>query len=157
MKYIVYLTINLVNNKKYIGVHKTATPEVFDGYLGCGVERNAPSSYKRSKTPFQYAVNKYGVDSFKRTTLYTFDNEDDAYTIEEILVNESWISRPDTYNVALGGKCGASQKIECYQYDLNGNFIRSYESYNFAGELNNCSGQTIAYAIAYKRCTVQSL
>lgn len=89
MKYIVYLTINLVNNKKYIGVHKTATPEVFDGYLGCGVERNAPSSYKKSKTPFQYAVNKYGVDAFKRTTLYTFDNEDDAYTIEEILVDES--------------------------------------------------------------------
>ena len=36
MKYIVYQTINVVNNKVYIGVHKTETPYIFDGYLGCG-------------------------------------------------------------------------------------------------------------------------
>ena len=32
MKYIVYLTTNLVNNKIYIGVHQTDNPDVFDGY-----------------------------------------------------------------------------------------------------------------------------
>lgn len=37
-KYIVYQTINLVNNKIYIGVHKTVDPTVFDGYIGCGVK-----------------------------------------------------------------------------------------------------------------------
>lgn len=30
MKYIVYLTTNIVNNKIYIGVHETEDPEVWD-------------------------------------------------------------------------------------------------------------------------------
>ena len=46
MKYIVYITTNLVNKKIYIGVHKTENPEIFDGYLGDGVLVNKPSSYK---------------------------------------------------------------------------------------------------------------
>lgn len=37
MKYIVYLTRNVKNNKIYIGVHKTENPDIFDGYIGCGV------------------------------------------------------------------------------------------------------------------------
>jgi len=36
-KWIVYLTTNLVNKKIYVGVHKTLTPDVFDGYIGCGI------------------------------------------------------------------------------------------------------------------------
>jgi hypothetical protein len=37
-KYIVYQTINLVNNKIYIGVHRT-NPDIFDGYIGNGVQQ----------------------------------------------------------------------------------------------------------------------
>jgi hypothetical protein len=44
MKYIVYLTTNIINNKIYIGVHGTNNPDIFDGYLGCGVNINIPSS-----------------------------------------------------------------------------------------------------------------
>ena len=36
MKYIVYKTTCLINNKIYIGVHQTENPEIFDGYLGRG-------------------------------------------------------------------------------------------------------------------------
>lgn len=35
-KWIVYCTTCIVNNKIYIGVHKTKTPDVFDGYIGGG-------------------------------------------------------------------------------------------------------------------------
>jgi len=52
MKYIVYITKNEVNNKTYIGVHQTKNPEIFDGYIGCGVNINKPASYHNPKTPF---------------------------------------------------------------------------------------------------------
>ena len=60
MKYILYLTICLENNKIYIGVHKTENPDIFDGYIGCGVRVGVPSSYNDGNTPFKKAVLKYG-------------------------------------------------------------------------------------------------
>lgn len=130
MKYLVYLTTCIANNKIYIGVHKTENPDIFDGYIGCGIRTSCPISYKKSKTPFQYAVNKYGIDKFKRITLAVFDNKDDAYKLESILVNEAFVKRPDTYNVQLGGEGGSekSRKLKIYAYDLHGNFFMEFES-----------------------------
>ena len=86
MKYIVYLTKNLKSkvgelNKIYIGVHGTQHENIFDGYIGCGVDIYRPASYLNPKTPFQWAVKKYGPKAFTRTTLQIFDNEEDAYTL----------------------------------------------------------------------------
>lgn len=39
LKWIVYCTTCNINNKIYIGVHKT-NPEIFDGYLGNGCYLN---------------------------------------------------------------------------------------------------------------------
>ena len=44
MKYIVYLTTNLKSqidgiNRIYVGVHGTENPNIFDGYIGCGIYR----------------------------------------------------------------------------------------------------------------------
>lgn len=52
MKYIVYQTINVINNKIYIGVHKTKNPDIFDGYVGCGCSIHEPNMYNNPKTPF---------------------------------------------------------------------------------------------------------
>jgi hypothetical protein len=73
-KYIVYLTVNTINNKIYIGVHGTKTPDKFDGYLGNGIFSNRPSTITHPTTPFHYAVKKYGFKSFKRSTLAVFDD-----------------------------------------------------------------------------------
>ena len=91
MKYIVYQTINKVNNKIYIGVHGTQHENIFDGYIGCGVDIYRPASYLNPKTPFQCAVKKYGPKAFTRTTLQIFDNEEDAYTLEAKLVNKEFV------------------------------------------------------------------
>jgi hypothetical protein len=52
MKYIVYKTTNLINNYIYIGVHGTEDPNIFDGYIGCGVNIHQPHSYEKAKTKF---------------------------------------------------------------------------------------------------------
>lgn len=143
MKYIVYITINERNNKFYIGVHKTENPESFDGYIGCGVNIFTPGSYKKSKTAFQYAVNKYGTKAFKRYTLCVFDNESDAYLLESKIVNKDFLKRPDVYNMSLGGNKGPDQSVIIYQYDLNGNFIKSWPNYKQASEFYNCSASCI--------------
>ena len=130
MKYILYVTICIANCKFYVGVHKTVDPAVFDGYLGCGVYTTRPSSYKKSKTPFQYAVNKYGIDKFKRIVLATFDTAEEAFNLEKQIVTQEFIQNPNNYNFKLGGEggCADNRKVTIYMYDLEGNFVKEFES-----------------------------
>ena len=130
MKYIVYLTVCTVNLKIYIGVHQTEDPDVFDGYIGCGVRISVPASYKKSKTPFQFAVNKYGVEKFKRITLRVFESKEEAFALEKLLVDSEFIRRSDTYNTKLGGEggCPECNKVKVYMYDLNGDFVREFST-----------------------------
>lgn len=127
MKYIVYQTVNKINNKQYIGVHKTEDPEIFDGYLGCGVYINRPSSYNNPHTYFQSAVKKYGIKNFVRTTLKVFDNPIDALDLERWLVDQEYIEREDTYNLVLGGQAVDHFKVKVYMYDLEGNFEKEFD------------------------------
>ena len=61
MKYIVYCTTCLVNNKIYIGVHKTENPNVFDGYIGNGIDKShLKQVMENPQTAYQRAVKKYG-------------------------------------------------------------------------------------------------
>ena len=153
MKYIVYQTVNKVNNKIYIGVHGTES-EDFDGYIGNGVSIYRPTTYQHPKTPFQYAVKKYGIKNFIRTTIKEFDNEKDAYALEAELVNEAFLRRDDVYNLALGGKLNYDNlhnpKKEVHMYDLDGNYIKSFSGINIAARTvnpNAVNGSHISRAI----------
>lgn len=153
-KYIVYCTTNLVNNKIYIGVHKTYT-NGFDSYIGCGVYINKPWTYEQSKTVFQRAVKKYGVKNFYRKTLAEFDNEEDAMHLEEEIVNEDFLARDDVYNMILGGYGNKNMKEyqTCCCYDLNGNFVKKFNSIREAGRYmttNGCVFNSIKNAIIDK-------
>lgn len=149
MEYIVYQTTNLVNNKIYIGVHKTKNSEIFDSYLGCGVSINEPSMYMNPKTPFQYAVKKYGVKNFKRIVLKSFSNEDEAYKLEAELVNIDFIKRKDTYNIALGGNKG-NYLFPINQFDKDGNFIKQWDNMALAAEALGVSHTSINNAKLFK-------
>lgn len=155
LKYIVYCTTNIINNKIYIGVHETENPEIFDGYIGCGAYINRPSTYERCKSRLHYAIKKYGVNNFKRQTLAIFDNEEDAYLLECSIVNEEFLKRTDVYNTALGGSNGSyilTCKKVC-QYDLNGNFLQEYKSISAAAKTINRALISIQRAIKDKcRC-----
>jgi len=82
--YTVYKTTNLINNKTYIGVHKTMDPN--DSYLGSGEAIKA-------------AIKKYGRHNFSKEVLFSFDNSADmlAKEAELVEINEN------TYNLIKGG------------------------------------------------------
>lgn len=133
MKYIVYLTVNKANNKIYVGVHQTN--KEFDGYIGCGVDINRPSTIKHPKTPFQYAVKKYGFKNFVRLTIAEFNSPEPAFDLERQIVNQEFLEREDVYNVALGGKTHPdvlNKQKRVYMFDLDGKFLREFNGVNEA-------------------------
>lgn len=130
LKYIVYVTVNLCNGKLYFGVHRT-NPNVFDGYIGCGIYRQSNAT---QKYPLHTAVRKYGYDNFKRTIIQIFPDTDEgkkqAYNLETQIVNTTLLRSKNVYNSKIGG-CNIEQK-RIYKYSLSGEFLRSYKNINDA-------------------------
>lgn len=86
----IYLTTNLINNKKYIGQHKG---ELNDNYLGSGIA-------------FLEALEKYGKENFKKEILEICNpeelNEKEKYWIAYYNAYED----DNYYNLTRGGQEG---------------------------------------------------
>lgn len=154
MKYIVYKTTNIINNKIYIGVHKTENPDEFDGYLGCGVSIYDRHTYLKRDYPICLAIRKYGIENFCREVLFVFDTLQEALNKEAEIVNEDFIQNRNNYNVALGGGVPPAQTREVYQYDMNGNYIQSYKSIMDVSRKFNIYGSCIGQAVDNKTPSV---
>lgn len=89
--HFVYITTNIINNKKYIGVHNTN--DINDGYIGSG-------------KILQKAVEKYGKENFVREIIKFFDTKEEAFDFESFLVNEQIVNDEQYYNLVHGGKGG---------------------------------------------------
>lgn len=107
MFYTIYQITNLINNKIYIGLHRTQNLD--DGYMGSG-------KYIRR------AIDMHGIENFKKEILFVFDNEKDMIDKEVELVTEEFCLREDTYNLAKGGGDGWSyaNRNGLNIYGLNG-------------------------------------
>ena len=146
MKYIVYMTVNTVNNKIYVGVHKTENPDVFDGYYGCGVSLQKHYFMDYPRTYFQKALKHYGFKSFKRVVIKVYDTAEEAYHLESIIVDKDFLKRDDTYNLALGGGSGADYLNPVYQFTLEGKLIAEYDNNTAAAEALGISQSCICNA-----------
>ncbi len=89
--YTIYKITNKVNNKIYIGAHKTSNLE--DGYMGSG-------------SAIKNALIKYGKDNFKKEIIDYCENSDKMYLVEKKLVTKEFIKLPTNYNLKEGGDGG---------------------------------------------------
>jgi hypothetical protein len=89
--YYLYKITNLVNDKIYVGVHKTSNLE--DGYMGSG-------------KVIRRALEKYGLSNFKKDILEFFATSEAMYAREKEVVTPEFLLREDTYNLRRGGHGG---------------------------------------------------
>lgn len=89
--YTIYKTTNLINNKKYIGMH--STNNLNDNYLGSG-------------KILQKAIKKYGKENFTKEILHIFDNFDDMTNKEREIINSDIFESDEYYNLKEGGEGG---------------------------------------------------
>ena len=89
MYHFIYKTKNEVNNKIYIGMHSAEVLD--DRYLGSGWALKA-------------AIKKYGRKNFSREILCHLDSREDAYAMEELVVDEEFMKLDSNYNLQTGGK-----------------------------------------------------
>lgn len=91
MFYYLYEIKNIVNNKIYVGVHKTKN--INDGYMGSGkIIKNA--------------IEKYGIENFVKTIIEYFSTPEEMFAREKEVVNESFLRDHNTYNLRRGGTGG---------------------------------------------------
>lgn len=102
MLYVVYKTVNVVNNKEYVGFHKIKSIDeilytesengsIFkDGYLGSG-------------KLMRKALEKYGPLNMRQELILVTEDEEEATELEKSIVNRDWVQREDSHNVSIGG------------------------------------------------------
>lgn len=94
----VYLTKNLINGKKYIGVCTFNS----DSYLGSG-------------RLLKFAIRKYGRENFKRTILEHCSTPEEVYSKEIYYINKyKAVKSKEFYNLCYGGYGGNSKTVKKY-------------------------------------------
>lgn len=135
IKWFVYIIVNLINGKLYVGTHH-GDPEKID-YIGNGIR--CAGDAERGNEVFKKAVKKYGIMNFRRTVIETFPYTDEgkkkAFDLEAQIVTPTFLKSKNVYNTARGGSGSPSAETKrVYKYALNGNYLTSYASVHDAAE-----------------------
>lgn len=87
----IYVTICLVNNKKYIGQRHWETPDKFDSYIGSG-------------KAFMNAVRKYGKPQFTKKIVDWANNKAELDELEKLWIDRfNAVDSSEYYNIQAGG------------------------------------------------------
>jgi len=88
----IYLTTNLLNGRKYIGMSNGKNKD----YVGSGIL-------------IKKAIKKYGRSNFSKTILLECDSEEMMKEAEQFFIEEAdAVSSPDYYNLHGGGRGGST-------------------------------------------------
>lgn len=135
-RYIVYMH-TAPNNKKYIGITRQEKPEKRWGSNGCGYIGNEH---------FSRAISKYGWNNIKHEILYTGLTKEEAEQKEIELIAYYDSMNPDKgYNMTIGGSYNVNVVLKpVKQYNIDGMFIKEYESIKYAALETGISKSSIS-------------
>lgn len=140
----IYKITNDINNKVYIGQTIATIADRWHGHMSSALNE------KRYKSALYNAMRKYGREKFHIKEISSFTKATkgeliDTLNIEEqkyIKYYQSLITQ-NGYNLEKGGNNKRVPGRKVHKYDLELNYICSYESCEEAGRQNNIDGCTI--------------
>lgn len=98
-EYYIYITTNLINNKKYIGQHYG---ELNDRYIGSG-------------KLLKKAIRKYGRENFKKDILYIAKDDEELNKKEKEYIEKfNAVEDENFYNLAIGDSA-SDQEIKSFK------------------------------------------
>lgn len=140
----IYKITNDINNKVYIGQTTTTIPNRWHGHMSAAINEH------KNKSVLYNAMRKYGRDKFhiKEISHYTRDSKEALINIlnfEEQRYIEQYKSlvTQNGYNLEKGGNNKKVPGRKVCKYDLELNYICSFESCEEAGRQNNIDGCTV--------------
>ena len=126
----IYKTINVVNNKFYVGMH--STDNLNDGYVGSGKK-------------LWYSINKYGKENHKVEILEFYDSRKLLKEREKVLVNEDLLKNPMCMNLRFGGDGGldglSDDSIKRIRKGASDFIYKMRKNPDFLEKINRLSGE----------------
>lgn len=140
----IYKITNDINNKVYIGQTITTIADRWHGHMSAALNE------KRYKSALYNSMRKYGRDKFHIKEISSFTKITKEELINTLNIEEQkYIKQYQSlvtqngYNLEKGGNNKRVPGRKVHKYDLELNYICSYESCEEAGRQNNIDGCTI--------------
>jgi len=101
MYHFTYITINLLNDRCYAGIH--STDNLDDYYIGSGTLLNKD-------------IKEYGREHFRCLKIMFFKDRKSLLKAEKVLVNKKWVEDSQNYNKTVGGAYPIIQGKKKWKY-----------------------------------------
>lgn len=122
-KYYIYKFTNKVNGMSYIGQSINPTKRYREHFYK--TKKNVPY--------FDRIARKYGEDNFIFEIIDSSNNNDEIDKLEQFYIKKYNTLKPFGYNILKGGRKqrGAWNSKKIKEFDLDGNYINTYESASY--------------------------
>lgn len=123
-KYYIYKFTNKLNNMSYIG--QTICPEK-------RLKEHLYGRKTKTNTYFDRTLKKYGLQNFNYEIIDSASTQENIDKLEKYYIEKYNSLKPNGYNILKGGReqTGSWNSKPIDEYDLEGNFIKSYESASY--------------------------